>query len=129
MGLIDAIGARRTYLTYAVEGGTPYDETLSRYFAHLSSEGEAVTSTLTLAEVLVKPFADRSLPRQRAFRSVVQTHAGLTVVPVSEAILIEAARLRVTTRLKLPRRRPRRHRPAGRLRRLPHQRRPHQAPP
>lgn len=108
MGLIDAIGGRRAYLDanifiYAVEGAAPYAVVLEDYFIRVArGEQNAVTSELALAEVLVKPFVDRSRERQRAFEQALRTQGGLTVLAVTKVLLIQAARLRATTRLKLP---------------------------
>lgn len=63
----------------------------------------AVTSELTLAEVLVHPFRDADLERERSFTRALRTHGGLAVVPVSRAALVEAARLRSAyPELRLP---------------------------
>lgn len=110
MGLIDDLTGRLAYLDtnifiYAVEGGTRFDVMLGRYFERLADRLErAITSELTLAEVLVKPFQDHSLSRQQAFNDAIQTQDGLSVSPVTRTVLIEAARVRATTtpRLKLP---------------------------
>ena len=109
MGLIEALGGRRTYLdanvfVYAVEGGTPFDEVLGDLFGWVArAEQEGLTSELTLAEALVKPFADGDVERQAAFERAVRTQGGLSVAPVTRAVLVEAARLRaVVTSLKLP---------------------------
>ena len=62
----------------------------------------AVTSELTLAEVLVKPFQDANLPAQKAYRSFLTPTLALQIVPVDSLVLLEAARLRAVARVKLP---------------------------
>ena len=109
MGLIDAVGDRRTYIDanvfiYAVEGLTAFEDVLPAFFEQVArSAVEAVTSELTLSEGLVKPFADGDVERQAAFERAVRTQGGLSVAPVTRAVLVEAARLRAAvTSLKLP---------------------------
>ena len=63
---------------------------------------QAVTSELTLAETLVKPFMDESEERQDAYKRVLLSSSGLTPAPVTRAVLVEAARLRALRRFRLP---------------------------
>lgn len=62
----------------------------------------AVTSELTLAECLVKPMADRNLETVAAYLAFLDGRPQLPVMPVSRAILLEAARLRAESGIKLP---------------------------
>jgi len=108
MGLIEALKGHRTYIDanlfiYAVEQVAPFAAVLDTLFRQVASGAQtAVTSELTLAEVLVRPFAATSEQDRMAFERAVRTQGGLRVVPVSRGILVEAARLRASTRLKLP---------------------------
>ena len=101
MGLMDAIDGRTTYLDanifiYAVEGHEKYSEPLGNLFrAVVRHSVGAFTSELTLAEVLVKPFHEAQPDLVEHYRSVVQTHDGLTVTPVTRAVLVEAAPCRL----------------------------------
>ena len=63
---------------------------------------DAVTSELTLAECLVKPMADRNAGRVAAYLAFLDGRTLLSVLPVSRPILVEAARLRAETGIKLP---------------------------
>ena len=108
MGLIARIGSRTVYLDanlfiYAVENVDPYARSLVPLFDALRAETvQAVTSEITLAEVLVHPLRAGDAEREAAFSRSVRTRDGLVVAPVSRAVLVEAARLRATTRMKLP---------------------------
>ena len=108
MGLIQSIGRRKTYLDsnifiYAVETISPYSEALAPFFGALQDGTvEAVTSELTLAEVLVKPFRTGNIRQQQVYARAIRTHGGLTVIPVTREILLEAAHLRGIARFKLP---------------------------
>jgi len=62
----------------------------------------SVTSELTLAECLVKPMADRDPDAVTAYLTFLDGRPELPVLPASRAILIEAARLRAETGIKLP---------------------------
>jgi predicted nucleic acid-binding protein len=81
---------------YALEGHARYAPLLSDLFRAIDrGEVQAVTSELTLAEVLVKPFADASVERQAVFQRALRTTGSRTVAPIDREVLIEAARLRL----------------------------------
>ncbi len=109
MGLIERIGDRRTYLDanvfiYSVEGSAMFADVLPPLLAAIAEGVQpAVTSELTLAEVLVHPFRDGDSDRERSFMRTIRTHGGLTTVPVTRTILVEASQLRAAApTLKLP---------------------------
>ena len=87
---------------YAVERVTPYADALRPLFQSVrDGETRAVTSEITLAETLVKPLRQRDAELRVEFESAL-AGPGLTVVPVSRAVLVQAARLRAAMRMKLP---------------------------
>lgn len=61
-----------------------------------------MTSEITMAECLVKPFAEKDIFAIEAYMAFVGEQASLPVVPISRPILLSAAQLRAETRLKLP---------------------------
>lgn len=63
---------------------------------------QAITSELTLAEVLVKPLLDRSREREAAYLQAMRPSTSLHLEPVSREILIAASHLRAERGLKLP---------------------------
>lgn len=66
-------------------------------------ELEAVTSELTLAECLVKPIAEKDEPLIRAYLSLLAVDSEFVrVSDVSRTVLLEAARIRAGTGVKLP---------------------------
>lgn len=108
MVILNAIRGERVYLDtnvfiYALEGYPDFVDELTELFESLD-EGNlsAVTSELTLAEVLVRPFIDRNIERQTAYQQALQSSDVLEVVLVSRDVLIEAARLRSIANLRLP---------------------------
>src|SRR5262245_7746778 len=62
----------------------------------------AVTSELTLAEVLVKPLKDQNLTLQQAYKTFLAPTPALEVVQINLNILEAAAQWRANTKLKLP---------------------------
>lgn len=72
-------------------------------YAIEDSEISAVTSEMTLAEILVKPIELGDAELAKAYEDMVATTTGFEVLPVRRDILIEAARLRARYRsIKLP---------------------------
>jgi len=108
MGRVSAELGQRVYLDtniviYAVEGLLTYiDQIRALMTAVNASEIIGVTSELTLAETLVKPFKDQQPALQQAYKVFLTPTPALEVAPISRAILEDAAQLRATTKLKLP---------------------------
>ncbi|MBI1800186.1 MAG: type II toxin-antitoxin system VapC family toxin [Chloroflexi bacterium] len=106
--MLKAIRGARVYLDtnvfiYALEDYPEFTLALTELFEKIDQNAlHAVTSELTLAEVLVKPLMDQSVERRRAYEQVLQSSGGLTVAPVNRAVLIEAAHLRASHGLRLP---------------------------
>lgn len=61
-----------------------------------------MTSEITLAECLVKPFAEKNIFAIETYMALVGEQPGLPVIPISRPILLLAAQLRAENRLKLP---------------------------
>lgn len=108
MGRVSAELGKKVYLDtniiiYAVEGFADLADHIQALLTALDeAEIVAVTSELTLAEVLVKPLKDQNQNVQQAYRTFLTPTTALQTVPISRNILEEAARLRATNRLKLP---------------------------
>lgn len=108
MDILTTIQGKRIYLDtniwiYTLEGYPKYRSFLTTLYQTIDTgQLQAITSELTLAEVLVKPFMDQNIAIQQAYQQVLQNSINLEIVPISRQILIEAARLRATTSLKLP---------------------------
>lgn len=107
---VSALGTgSRVYLDanvwiYALEGYEAFAASLAALFARIDAgELVAVTSELTLAEVLVKPIADGNTVIQDRYLEALQPHDALVLVPVNRTLWIDAATLRAQTpTLKLP---------------------------
>jgi predicted nucleic acid-binding protein len=108
MGLIGNALGQRVYfdtniIVYAVEGFADYaGKTKALLEAMDAAEIVAVTSELTLAEVLVKPFRDGDLRVQQAYKDFLLPTTALEIVPINRQILESAAECRAVSKLKLP---------------------------
>lgn len=108
MGLIEVCRGRQVYLDtnifiYAVEGLSEHMPVLRPLFELFASGGaSAVTSELTLAEVLPRPLATGCTDIAIIYERMLATSAWLAMVPVSRAILVDAAHLRASSGLRLP---------------------------
>lgn len=108
MGLLDAIQGPRVYLDtnvfiYGVEGFEQFEDEIDALFSAVDcGDIEAVTSELTRAEALVKPFREGNTTLQQIYQEVLQNRASFHLVPVARSLLVESARLRASTGLRLP---------------------------
>jgi len=102
------IEGKRLYLDanlfiYSVEGIEPWAPLMREVLAAVDShECTAVTSELSLAECLVKPFEIGRQDLVKSYLGLLQDRTGFEIMPLDRAILIESARLRSASRLRLP---------------------------
>ncbi len=108
MGLLSAIQGNQVYLDtniwiYALEGYPAFIQELTMLFQAID-QGilTAVTSELSLAEVLVKPLQTQNSGLESTYKHAISSAPHLLVIPVQRDILIQAAVVRATTSLKLP---------------------------
>ncbi len=108
MGLIILLRGNRVYLDaniwiYALENVAEYSDSLVALF-EAAEKGSLMifTSELTLAEVLVRSIRENDMAKQTAYTEAITDTGNTTAVPVSRSILLEAAKVRSKTRLKLP---------------------------
>ena len=100
MGVIDDLTGQSVYLDsnviiYAVEGVAPYVQPMRRLLEAVEAGlVSAVTSELTLAEVLVRPMADENTSLQSEYEEMLRSDGEFQVVTINRPILVEAARLR-----------------------------------
>jgi predicted nucleic acid-binding protein len=108
MGSLESIPGPRVYLDanifiYYLEDFPQFAPVLDSLFRRLDrGELHAVTSELTLAEILVKPLQAADATAVSTYQSFLGGSSSLTVAPVTRDILIAAARLRAGSSLKLP---------------------------
>jgi len=97
------VGLDTAPLIYFIEQNPTYREVVDPFFESLA-EGRfrAVTSVVTLLEVLVHPLrhGDEALAQQ--YRNILLNAEGLTTFYLSETIAEEAARLRASYHVRTP---------------------------
>lgn len=105
---ITNIRAKRAYLDtnifiYLFEDHPKHQTKISELIRHLDEiDCELVTSEFTLAECLVKPFADDDKNSISVYQENLQSSDFLHVEPVSRDVLVNAALLRGKVGNKMP---------------------------
>lgn len=100
MGFLKDLEGQRVYLDtnifiYALNGFSTYESTLVDLFNAVESGGVlAVTSELTLAELLIVPFRHGNAEEEKRCRMILRPQPYLSLFPVSSDVLERMARLR-----------------------------------
>ena len=90
-------------IIYVVEGFSDVAAQIRSLLSAMDdAEIVALTSELTIAEVLAKPFKDENETVQQAYKTFLMPTPMLQLAPATRDVLEEAARVRATTHLKLP---------------------------
>ena len=88
---------------YAMEGFRPYDEIISGLFEAIQDRAvHAVTSELTLAELLVVPFRENRPDIVAKYEQMLTQQPSLAVAPVTRSVLYESAGLERVWELDYP---------------------------
>jgi len=91
------------FFIYTLEAVAPWARAAGEVLRSLDGgQLAAATSELSLAECLVKPLELGLTDVAGAYLELLKDHRFLSVAPVTREILIEAARLRSLSRIKLP---------------------------
>jgi predicted nucleic acid-binding protein len=89
-------------LIYLVEGHTRYRPALEPLIGAIAQGSIlGITSELTVAEVLVKPIADRRPDAVMVYKQLLENGEPFSLIPISMAILELSATLRGTCPVKL----------------------------
>jgi predicted nucleic acid-binding protein len=90
-------------LIYFIEGHSEFQKTLKELFTLIDS-GEilAITSTITLLEVLVKPLRENRSDLVNKYNDILTSAKGLDICDLNISIAKEAASLRSKYNLKTP---------------------------
>ena len=108
MGLMEDIGPGPVALDtapfiYFIEENPSYLPLVEPVFAAIAGGAiDAVTSELTLLEVLVVPYRKKNVALAKHYETLLSGSLGLSLVPVSRGLLRNAARIRATTGMKTP---------------------------
>jgi predicted nucleic acid-binding protein len=96
------IGLDTAPVIYFIEDVSPYADLIERVFTLLENRRlSAVTSTITLAEILTKPLAEKKFGLVDEIKFTLKTFSTLSMVAIDERLAEAAAliRARYTTRL------------------------------
>lgn len=108
MGLTSALGAGPVALDsaafiYFIEGHPEHQATLDPLFSAIEAgQIRAVTSALTLLEVLVVPYREKNFELATEYELILTRSRGLQLVALSPAVLRLAASLRSQFGLRTP---------------------------
>lgn len=97
------VGLDTSPLIYFIEESPKYLGVTDPFFEALGhGEFQAVTSTVTLLEVLVHPLRNDNPELAKQYREILLNSANLTVLAVSRDIAEEAAQIRAKSNIRTP---------------------------
>jgi predicted nucleic acid-binding protein len=103
LGKFARVGIDSSIFIYHLEDVRPYSDLTEAVFRAIAAgTPEAVVSTISVAEMLVKPYAEQQLPRVAAFERFVTSLPNAWLVAPSLSVAKDAARLRARYRMRLP---------------------------
>ena len=90
-------------LIYFIEDHPQYADAVGPFFASLASRDfQAITSVITLLEVLVHPLRNNNPTLATQYREILLHTEGLNIDPLDQDIAEEAARLRAIHGIRTP---------------------------
>ena len=108
MGWLDdiqgkVVGLDTSPLIYLIEEHPRYLDVVQPFFRGIDQgQFRAVTSTITLLEVLVHPFRHGAADLASQYREIILNANGISCIDVSSGIAVEAARIRAQHNLRTP---------------------------
>jgi predicted nucleic acid-binding protein len=97
------IGLDTAPFIYYIEDVAPYADLVDPVFTLLENHSlRAVTSTVTLAEILTKPFADKNFTLADEIKFILKSFSSLSVSPIDEKLAEAAALIRARYSIRLP---------------------------
>ena len=97
------VGLDTAPLIYFIEDVAPYADLLESAFELLSSHRlGAVTSTITLAEILAKPLAEKKYGLVEEIKFTLKSFSSLTMFAIDEKLAEAAALVRARHAIRLP---------------------------
>ena len=99
----EVIGLDTAQIIYLIEEYPIYLEPM-RYFFEAMERGifKAITSTVTLLEVLVQPLRENNVPLAEEYRDILLNASNLRTISMSEAVAEQAAKLRAQYDIPTP---------------------------
>jgi predicted nucleic acid-binding protein len=108
VGLIARLHSQKIYIDtnifiYLIEGYKETEELLKEIFLGIDKGYiSAVTSNLSLSEVLVKPFIDKNEIMKNLYVQILKDSPIVDIDSISDSVLIDAARIRAEFKIKTP---------------------------
>ena len=97
------VGLDTAPFIYYIEDIIPYADLLDPVFGLLENHAlSAVTSAVTWAEILAKPFADKNFTLAEEIKFTLTSFASLSVATIDEKLAEAAALIRARYTLRLP---------------------------
>jgi predicted nucleic acid-binding protein len=97
------IGLDTAPFIYYIEDVTPYADLLDSVFSLLENHAlRAVTSTVTFAEILTKPFADKNFSLADEIKFTLKSFSSLSAASIDEKLAEAAALIRARHAIRLP---------------------------
>jgi predicted nucleic acid-binding protein len=97
------IGLDTAPFIYYIEDIAPYADLLDPVFSLLEKHDlRAVTSTVTFAEILTKPFADKNFSLADEIKFTLKSFSSLSVASIDEKLAEAAALIRARHAIRLP---------------------------
>lgn len=90
-------------IIYLIEKAEPYADFLLPLFEQIArADIKAVTSTITLTEVFVKPLQEQRLDIVDSFKTLLTSGNSFSIIPVTDDIALQAASLRAKHNYRTP---------------------------
>jgi predicted nucleic acid-binding protein len=97
------IGLDTAPFVYYIEDVAPYADLLDPVFSLLENHTlQGVTSAVTLAEILTKPFADKNFSLVDEIKFTLKSFSSLSITSVDEKLAEAAALIRARYMIRLP---------------------------
>ena len=97
------IGLDTALFIYYIEDVAPFADLLDPVFSLLENHGlSAVTSTMTIAEILTKPFADKNFSLADEIKFTLHSFSSLSVASIDAKLAEAAALIRARYAIRLP---------------------------
>jgi predicted nucleic acid-binding protein len=97
------IGLDTAPFIYFIENVAPYADLLDPVFSLVENHAlSAVTSTVTLAEILTKPFADKNFSLADEIKFTLKSFSSLSLASIDEKLGEAAALIRARYKIRLP---------------------------
>ena len=102
LGGVTRLGLDTAPVVYLVEMHPRYGPLVLEIFDRMArGRLRAVTSVVTLAEVLVRPFQRGDVRLEASYRNLLQRSANVDLLPIADEVAARAAELRARYRLRL----------------------------